>query len=77
LYTNRYALPDTVVVPPETFPPVVKPVVVPGTIHNICVPVTGGVIVDTAVLPEIIVMNVVGAIVAAAVTVGGNGCKLS
>jgi hypothetical protein len=51
----------------------VNPVVVPGTMHNICVPVTGGVMVLTAVLPERIVRNVVGAIVAAAVNVTGFG----
>jgi hypothetical protein len=73
LNTSKHARLATVVVPPTTFPPVVNPVVVPGTMHNICVPVTGGVMVLTAVLPERIVRNVVGAIVAAAVNVTGFG----
>jgi hypothetical protein len=44
--------------------------------QSICEPVTGGVIVATAVLPDKMVMKVVGTIVAAAVTVTGNGCRL-
>jgi len=73
LNKNKYALLATVVVAPTILPPVVKPVVVPGTIANICTPVVGGLIVPTAVLPVRTVRNVVGLIVAAAVIVGGVG----
>jgi len=75
LYTSNTALPEIVVVPPVTLPPVVKPRVVPGTIANICEPVTGGTIVDTDVLPVRIVRNVTGEIVAAATNVTGLGCS--
>jgi len=42
---------------------------------NICVPVTGGVIWFTAVVPVMNVRNVVGAIVVLAAIVTGFGCK--
>jgi hypothetical protein len=57
-------------------PPVLKPFAVP-VVHlnaNIWAPVTGGVIVVTGVVPEIVLRNVCGAIVAAEAITGGVGC---